>query len=161
MISPDLFLYSVYFTRFPGVLQGNAGIIPAIPPVLIWELKCGEISGKIVVFNSLKKSVNCNLKRRALHPNACSAGLSSLHSWAPLGSFLHATIGWEITFTAQKRYRAPPQESRMTHMSVRHCSRALPAKKRKRQRGYPIRQHHNSFRERHGLGHAVSSFCRS
>ena len=30
-------------------------------PVLIWELKYREISGKIVVFNSLKKSVNCNL----------------------------------------------------------------------------------------------------
>ena len=52
---------------------------------------------------------NCNLKRRALHPNACSAGVSSLHSWAPLDSFLHAVIGWEITFTAQKRYRAIPR----------------------------------------------------
>ena len=28
----------------------------------------------------------------------------------------------------QKRYRAPPRESRMTHMSVRHWLRALPAK---------------------------------
>ena len=71
---------------------------------------------------------NCNLKRRALHPNACSAGLSSIHSWVQLGSFLHAVIGWKDIFPAQKRYRALPWSPGFHTSPVRHCPRALPAK---------------------------------
>ena len=75
-----------------------------------------------------RRRTNCNLKRRALHPNACSAGVSSIHSWVPLGSFLHAIIGWEIIFTAQERYRALPRSPGGYTRPVRHCPRALPAK---------------------------------
>ena len=81
---------------------------------------CGSVSHS--------RQANCCLKRRALHPNACSAGLLSLHSWVQLGSFLHAMIGREIIFTAQKRYRAPPRSPGQHTRPVRHCPRALPAK---------------------------------
>ena len=113
------------------------GVAPnAVSPARAWPYRNQKRAWKAADFpgvslcnvqSTVNKPLNCNLKRRALHPHACSAGLSSLHSWAPLGSFLHAINGWEIIFTAQKRYRAPPRSPGFHTSPVRHCPRALPA----------------------------------
>ena len=88
-------------------------------------------------------SVNCCLKRRALHPNACPGGPSSICSWVPLGIALDTRCEpirpfpwYPYRFFPQQnnqiaitdRYRAVPNgPSTQGHLST-HWQRALPAK---------------------------------
>ena len=98
----------------------------AVSPARAWPYRNQKRAWKAANFpgvslcnvqSTVNKPLNCNLKRRALHPNACSAGLSSLHSWVPLGSFLHAVIEWEIHFSCAKSLPGAAQESRRTYTS--------------------------------------------